>query len=67
MLKKDIILQQEVLKDLTAEQVQAIETLSKNDENIVLGEKTGRDAQGIETDVLEATGIPKNQGEKYYD
>ena len=67
MLNKDIILQQEVLKDLTAEQVQAIETLSKNDENIVLGEKTGRDAQGIETDVLEATGIPKNQGEKYYD
>ena len=67
MLKKDIILQQEVLKDLTAEQISAIETLSKNDEDIVLGEKTGRDAQGIETDVLEATGIPKNQGEKYYD
>lgn len=67
MLKKDIIVQQEVLKDLTAEQIQAIETLSKNDENTVLGEKTGSHAQGIETDVLESTGIPKNQGEKYFD
>jgi len=67
MLKSDLILQQELLKDLTPEQIAVIEKLSENDEKAVLATKTGNHAQSIEDDVLEATGIAKNQGEKYFD
>ena len=55
------------LATLTPEQVTAIETLSKNDENVVIGQKIGELHGAYDADVLAVTGIQKNQGEKSYD
>ena len=41
MLQKDTIIANESLKGITDEQISAIETLSKNDEDAVIGAKFG--------------------------
>lgn len=66
-LSKEVIIQNESLKGLSEEQITTIETLSKNDENVVIGNRIGELHGDYEKDVLLVTGIPKNQGEKGYD
>ena len=41
MLTEEVLKANESLKDLTAEQIQTIATLSENDENTVIGQKFG--------------------------
>lgn len=55
------------LAGLTDEQVAAIEELSRNDENTVIGTRIGELHGQYDQDVLNVTGIAKNQGEKSYD
>lgn len=55
------------LASLTDEQVAAIEELSRNDENTVIGTRIGELHGQYDQDVLGVTGIAKNQGEKSYD
>lgn len=54
------------LSALTDDQFSAIATLSKNDEQKVIDEKTGKWAQQIEDDFLQASGISKQSGERYF-
>lgn len=64
------MLTEEILKGvegLTPAQIDAIKTLSKNDEEVVIGAKIGEIHGGYEKDVLELTGQEKNKGEKAYD
>lgn len=67
MLTKEIIQANESLKGLSDEQLVAIATLSENDENQVIGKKTGEIHGKYEADVLVLSGIPKNTNEKSYD
>ena len=52
---------------LTDEQVTAIVTMSRNDEDSVIGQKTGEIYGGLDADILAASGIAKNGTEKTYD
>lgn len=52
---------------LTDEQVNAIVTMSRNDEDSVIGQKTGEIYGGLDADILAASGITKNGTEKTYD
>lgn len=52
---------------LTDEQVSAIVEMSRNDENTVIGQKTGEIYGGLDTDILNASGIGKNGTEKTYE
>lgn len=67
MLKKEVIKANAILATLTDEQIAAIEKLSENDENAVIGKKTGEIHGSYEQDILTLTGIKKNDGEKAYD
>lgn len=55
------------LAGLSDEQIAAIEELSRNDENTVIGTRIGELHGQYDTDVLTVTGIAKMQGEKSYD
>lgn len=55
------------LAGLSDEQIQAIEELSRNDENTVIGTRIGELHGQYDNDVLSVTGIAKMQGEKSYD
>lgn len=55
------------LSGLPEEQISAIVTLSTNDENTVIGSRIGELHGRYDTDILEASGVAKNQGEKSYD
>ena len=55
------------LAGLSDEQIAAIEELSRNDENTVIGTRIGELHGQYDTDVLTVTGIAKLQGEKSYD
>ena len=52
---------------LTDEQKNAIVEMSKNDEQSVIGQKTGEIYGGLDADILAASGIAKNGAEKTYD
>ena len=52
---------------LTDEQKSAIVEMSKNDEQSVIGQKTGEIYGGLDADILAASGIAKNGAEKTYD
>lgn len=67
MLTREILTAQQVLSGLTDEQLNAITTLSQNDENAVIAKKTGEIYGALDNDILEATGIAKNGTEKTYD
>lgn len=63
----DILKANSVLAGLTQEQIDAIVTLSVNDENTVIGKKVGEIHGQYDIDVESTVGVPKKQGEKSYD
>lgn len=67
MLTVDMLKQNSTLASLTDDQLNAIATMSQNDENTVIGTKIGALHGQYDTDILGITGINKNQGEKSYD
>ena len=66
-LTSEVIRANEVLAGLTDEQIAAITTLSVNDENTVIAQKTGKIYGDLDADILAATGVAKNGTEKTYD
>lgn len=67
MLTVDMLRQNGLLAGLTDDQLNAIATMSQNDENTVIGAKIGALHGQYDTDILGITGITKGQGEKSYD
>lgn len=67
MLNEGIIKQNEVLKSLTPEQINAITTLSQNDENQAIAKKIGEIHGQYDKDIFELTGKEKPKGLKTYD
>lgn len=67
MLTRQLIVQSAVLASLSDEQIAAIELLSKNDENTVIGQKIGELHGQYDSDILSVTGIKRNDGEKSYE
>ena len=59
MLTIDKLKGVELLKELTPEQLEVIENMSKQDENEVIGEKTKLFYDNLDKDILEITGISK--------
>jgi len=66
-LTKEVLAANENLAGLTDDQVAAITTLSVNDETAVINTKIGEHHGLVEKDVLESSGIAKNEGEKSFD
>lgn len=66
-LTSEVLKANAVLAGLTDEQIQAITTLSQNDENTVIAQKTGKIYGDLDADILAATGVTKNGTEKTYD
>ena len=66
MLTKETLQANEVLADLTPEQISAIEELSKNDEDAVIGAKVGEIHRKYDETILKATGIERDGDEKSY-
>lgn len=66
MLKKDVLKSNTVLAALTDEQIAAIETLSANDEAVVIGQKTGEIYREMDTKILNITGVTRDGDEKTY-
>lgn len=67
MLTIEILRQNAALSGLTEAQLTAIQEMSRNDENTVLGTKIGALHGQYDTDILTITNIAKNTGEKSYD
>ena len=67
MLTIEILRQNTALAGLTEAQFAAIQEMSRNDENTVLGTKIGALHGQYDTDILSVSGIVKNAGEKSYD
>jgi hypothetical protein len=63
----DVLKANTALAGLTDEQLTAITTLSANDENSVIAQKTGKIYGDLDADILESTGVAKNGTEKTYD
>lgn len=66
MLTQDIIKQQSALASLTDEQVNAIVTLSQNDESTVIGQRIGELYRQLDATIARETGIERNGDEKTY-
>lgn len=66
MLTKETIIANSVLADLSAEQIAAIEKLSANDEQTVIGAKIGEIHRQYDETILKATGIERDGDEKSY-
>ena len=66
MLTKELLQANEVLTSLTDEQVQAICTLSQNDENAVIGARFGEVYRQFDSIIANNTGIARNGDEKTY-
>ena len=67
MLTKELLKGSTVLAALTDEQMTAITTLSKNDENAVIAKKTGEIHGQYDRDIEAVTGLKKPDGLKTYD
>lgn len=67
MLTIEMLRQNSALTGLSDAQLTAIAEMSKNDENTVIGAKTGALHGQYDTDILGITGIKKKDGEKSYD
>lgn len=63
----DLIKQQDTLKDLTDDQIKAIETLSRNDEETVVHLKRGEFYNQFDKEILEYSGYPKEGHERAAD
>lgn len=66
-LTPEIIKQNDALKQLSDDVITAFVTLATNEETRVVNERTGKMYGDLDNDILEATGIPKKDGEKTYD
>lgn len=67
-LNAEIIKSNEGLKDLTDDQIAAIETLSTNDEAVVIGKRIGKLHEQYDKDIFEITGEEKaSETEKSYE
>lgn len=66
-LTQELIQANAATAGLTTEQINAIVTMSQNDENAVIAKKTGEIYGGLDNDILVASGIEKNGTEKTYD
>ena len=67
MLTLETLKQNTALQGLTDEQFNAIAEMSKNDENVVIGNRIGALHGQYDADILSVTGISKKDGEKSYD
>ena len=67
MLTVEILKQNTKLSGLSDEQLNAIATMSQNDENTVIGARIGELHGQYDTDVLGISGVTKKSGEKSYD
>lgn len=66
MLTREIITSSQVLAGLTEEQLSAIETLSRNDEEQTMGQRFGEVYRQMDETILNATGIRRDGAEKTY-
>lgn len=66
-ITKELIQANAAISNLSDEQINAIVTLSQNDENAVIAKKTGEIYGGLDADILAASGIAKNGTEKTFD
>lgn len=67
MLTTETLKANAALSSLTDEQLQIIATLSKNDEEVVIGRRIGELHGQYDKDILGVTGVEKNGTEKTYD
>ncbi len=67
MLTTETLKANAALSGLTDEQLQVIATLSKNDEEVVIGRRIGELHGQYDKDILGVTGVEKNGTEKTYD
>lgn len=65
-LTKELITQQSALSSLTDEQINAITTLSANDEDSVIGKRIGEIYRNMDDTIAKALNIPRNGDEKTY-
>jgi hypothetical protein len=66
MLTRELLQANTALAGLNEEQLTAIETLSKNDENTVIGKRIGEVYREMDNTIAKATGIERNGDEKTY-
>ena len=66
MLTTEVIKANESLASLTDEQINAITTLSQNDENAVIGARFGEVYRTFDENIAKASGIARNGDEKTY-
>lgn len=67
MLTVEVLKANEALKGLSAEQMEAIAAMSKNDEEVVIGKRIGELHGSYDNDILSVTSVAKKDGEKSYD
>lgn len=65
-LTRETIVANAALANLTDDQIKALETLSANDENTVIGKKTGEIYREMDTKIEAITGVKRNGDEKTY-
>lgn len=65
-LTRETIVANATLASLTDDQIKALETLSANDENTVIGKKTGEIYRELDTKIEEITGVKRSGDEKTY-
>lgn len=66
-LTKDTIVANDLLKDLTEEQISAIATLSQNSEDELFRVKMGEHYRKLDASIEEHSGVARNGDEKTYD
>lgn len=66
MLTKELLAANAVLTSLSDEQINAIVTLSQNDENTVIGNRFGEVYRTFDENIAKASGIARNGDEKTY-
>lgn len=65
-LKREVLIANAALAALTPEQITAIETLSANDENTVIGTRIGEVYRELDTTIKTVTGLDRAGDEKTY-
>lgn len=65
-LTQEILVANAALAGLTAEQIEAVVTLSQNDENTVIGSRIGEIYRQMDETIKTATGIERDGAEKTY-
>lgn len=67
MLTRELLQANEALSSLSDEQIEAITTLSSNDENTVIGQRIGEVYRRFDETIASSTGIAREGAEKTYD